>query len=131
MKKLCKIIPLLITSIFTLGGCKYSSSYSALSMVRTNTSKSASMSFSSFKGRMVFNMKWSGNEDELLTYSASITTGAATIYYDDGNDKTELFHIDSDETITSSKGGFEKGTLYIIVETSERCEEGYFRFSIN
>lgn len=116
--------------LFTLVGCnKYSSHYKAMAMVRTNTSKSASLKFSNLEGTIVFKLKCE-SESEKINYSAKLENGGAKVFYDCNGTKTELFSINSGDDINDVGGELQKGTVYIIVETSGTCEEGRFNFEV-
>ncbi len=128
MKCLMVILSVLIISGLT--GCgKYQSNYSAVMHVHTNDSESGSMSFSEFEGTESFKLKCT-DSDQKLKYSGKLSKGNATVYYDNGGNKTELFKVSSGEEIDSTLEGLEKGDLYIIVETDEKCEEGNFSFEL-
>ena len=112
-----------------LSGCGgYSSHYKAIMFVHSNTAKSASMSFMSFEGTMVFILKYEAPEQ--LKYSAKLEEGSATVYYDCDGTKTELFSLKAGEEIESAFSPAGKGKLYVIVETSGECKEGNFKFDI-
>ncbi|MGN1100325.1 MAG: hypothetical protein ACI4S9_08245 [Christensenellales bacterium] len=131
-KRLLKALTVaLFTSLLlTFCGCSgYSSSYRAVAFVHSNTTKSAFMSFSSFEGSMVFKLKCE-SEDEKITYSAKLDGGSAKVYYDCNGTKTELFSVDSGDEISDIGGTLQKGTVYIIVETSETCRNGRFDFEV-
>ncbi len=117
-------------SLLTLSGCgKYTSHYKAVAFVHTNTTKKASMSFSSFEGTMVFKLKCE-SDDKKINYSAKLENGSATVFYDCNGTKTELFSINSGNDITEIGGVLQKGTVYIIIETSEVAEDGCFNFEV-
>ena len=131
MKKHLIIISIIVL-LFCLTGCvKYSSSYSAIASVRTNTSDTASYSFSSFKGRMVFKLKCKADSIGQLSYSGKLDQGSLTVYIDHDDAKRELFSLNSGDSISSSLSGISKGTVYIIIETDGKCEDGSFRFDLN
>lgn len=116
--------------MLSLNGCgKYSSSYKAVGFVHSNESTSSFMTFESFEGRMVFKLKSTGEGD--LKYTAKLETGSATVYYDYSGGKTELFSVKSGNELVSRGGYIEAGTVYVIVETEEKCINGDFRFSID
>lgn len=131
MKKHLSVLAIIVLSFFCFVGCvKYSSSYSAVASVRTNTSDTASYSFSSFKGRMVFKLKCKADSIGQLTYSGKLDQGSLTVFIDHDNAKRELFSLKSGDSISSSVSGISKGTVYIIIETDGKCEEGSFRFDL-
>ncbi len=128
MKKALSIC-LILLLLLALPACgKYVNSYSAVGFVHSNSAKSAFMSFLSFKGRMVFRLSSSAEGD--ITYSASLESGHATVYYDSHGSKLELFSIEGGQQLDSHGGYIESGTVYIIVETDGSCTNGDFKFSI-
>ena len=134
MKKNMKILAAVIAvlCLLCMTGCgKYVSSHSAMGFVHTNHAKDADMSFSSFSGSEVFKMQVDAEAGGQIKYSAKLESGAATVYYDTDGTKKELFSIKAGENVDDAGGELVKGTLYIIVETSESCGNGEFHFSIN
>ena len=123
------VIPALLLTC--LSSCvRYSSHYMAVGFVHSNTPDSAAMSFSSFEGTMVFKLKCEGRQGDCITYGAVLESGSAKIYYDCGDGKTELFEISSGCDLNDRSGELKKGTVYIIVETDEKCTEGIFSFLV-
>lgn len=119
-----------VSVLLMLAGCNsYSSHYNALAFVHTNTSKSASMKFSSFDGTMVFQLKCD-SADEKIRYSAKLDTGSAKVYYDCNGTKTELLSAGSGDDISGIGGELQKGTVYIIVEIPGKGQGGSFRFDL-
>ena len=58
--------------LIAFSGCnRYTSNYKAVAFVHHNATKNASMSFSSFEGTFVFNLKCESN-DEKIRYSAEV-----------------------------------------------------------
>ena len=129
MKKTLALLTALLL-LLSLAGCgRYVSGYKAVGFVHSNSSASASMSFLSFEGRMVFRLK-SPAEGE-LKYEAKLESGKAAVYYDFHGTKQELFTISGGEE-TASRGGYvESGTVYVIVETDGTCQNGEFRFGVD
>lgn len=116
--------------LLPLSGCgRYSSHYKAVAFVHTNTAKNAFMSFSSFEGSMVFQLKC-GSADEKIYYSAKLETGSAEVYYDCDGTKTKLFSVNSGDDVSEIECVLQTGTVYIIVETSEPCKNGRFDFNV-
>ena len=104
------------------------SSYRATMLVRSETSGSARMSFMTLNGRIVFTLRSGGSD--AVGASARVETGSATVYYEAGGTKTEWFTVTAGEEVEYSAGPLEKGTVYVIVETDGKCEEGSFRFEV-
>ncbi len=98
----------------SLSGCdRYTSSYNAMMLVRTNTAKSASMSFSRLEGTIVFKLKCD-NADEKIHYSATLENGNAKVFYDSNGTKTELFSLGACDEINEIGGVLQKGMVYIL-----------------
>ncbi len=114
--------------MFMTGCGEYASSYKAVGFVHSNSRSSANMTFYSLEGRMVFKLKPSAEGD--IKYTASLETGSATVYYDYAGVKSELFSISGGEDIEGAGGYIEAGTVYIIVETDGKCQNGAFRFDL-
>ncbi len=115
--------------ILSLAGCgRYSSSYRATLLVRSETPDSSYMSFSTFDGRMVLRMK--SAEGQRLRYEAELGDGSMTVYYDCGSGEDELFRLRSGEVQNGETEPLKKGTVYIILETSGKCSDGVFTFEI-
>ncbi len=126
MKKSFSILILFMISLTALVGCsKYVSHYSAMMLVTEQSSKAGSINFSSFSGNKVFTLKSDGH----LNYSAKLEEGSATVYYDDGK-KVELFSIRGGEEIRPSSINVGSGTVYVIVQTNEKCKDGKFSFDV-
>lgn len=133
MKKLTSAIIAMITLVlcFMLSSCgnKYTSKYSATLMVSTNTSNKASISFDSFNGTYVMQLKTNGTDEVFITYEATLGEGNVKVYYDFNDEKLSLFEIETDgfvkektETFTGNK------KIYIIIESDGKCNEGSFSF---
>lgn len=127
MKKNLLLAILVAICLVCLAGCsKYTSHYSALMMVTTNTSKTASISFSSLDGTRAFKLKSDGH----LNFSAKLGEGSATVFYDSNGTKTELFTIRGGQEIEPSVITVNPGTVYVIVQTDGKCREGRFSFDV-
>lgn len=127
MKKNLLLAILVAICLVCLAGCsKYTSHYSALMMVTTNTSKAASISFSSLDGTRAFKLKSDGH----LNFSAKLGEGSATVFYDSNGTKTELFTIRGGQEIEPSAITVNPGTVYVIVQTDGKCREGRFSFDV-
>ena len=130
MKRIITIALLTVITIaacLSLTGCgRYTSSYVTTMCVKTDDS----VSFSSLKGTVVFTAKCDGEEGRKIKYSAKLGTGSFTVYYDSDGTKKELFTIGAGESVEASGGELVKGTVYIILETDGKCEDGKFSFEI-
>ncbi|MBR5949307.1 MAG: hypothetical protein IKZ82_11785 [Clostridia bacterium] len=118
-----------LTMLLCFFGCGgYTSKYKAVGFVHSNDSESASMSFHTFDGTMVFKLHTTRESD--IKYSAKLESGSATVYYDWAG-KQELFSVKGGEELDSRTGYVDNGTIYIIVETDGECMNGEFSFSIH
>ena len=127
MKKLIPVLVLILLALTCLVGCsKYTSRYSAVLLISTGTSKSGSINFTTFSGTKVFKLKSSGQ----LNYSAEIGSGSAAVYYDCSGTKTELFSIGAGQKVGPSSIAVTPGTVYVIVETDGKCQDGKFSFDV-
>ena len=129
------VMVLMILSILSLTACgKYNSSWNATAFVHSNTSKSASMSFWKFEGTIVFKLKCKDSGKEVLKYSGKLDgkekNGTITVYYDDDGTKKELFSLKNGESVEATLDKLNEGTVHIIVETDNRCENGELEFNI-
>ena len=120
MKKNASLI-ILLTMLLSLCSCgEYVSSYSALGLVKSQTSHSCEASFLSLNGKLVFKLKKSdqGNEGD-ISYSVQVEKGEINLYYDIYGSKQELAHVVAGENVTSRGGYIEGGkTVYIFIEAT-------------
>ncbi len=133
MKKFASVIIAAVTLVlcFTLSACgnKYVSHYSAMLMVKENTSNKASVSFDSFSGTLVLKLKNKSADEVFISYEATLGEGNIKVFYDFNDEKLNLFDIETDgsvdgktETFTGNK------TIYIIIESDGKCSDGSFSF---
>ena len=133
MKKFVSAILAAVTLVlcFTLSACgnKYVSHYSAMLMVRTNTSNQASVSFDTFSGTYVMHLNNKSADEVCIDYEGTLREGNIKVYYDFHDEKLNLFDIGTDgsvdgktETFTGNK------TIYIIIESDGKCSGGSFSF---
>ena len=106
MKKVMLIMLAVVIYALCLAGCSpYTSKYNAFAFVHSNTSDSASMSFSEFEGTMVFKLECNGGADAKICYSTKLKGGSATIYYDHDGTKQKLTSaVEGDQNKGSAKG---------------------------
>ena len=121
MKKIASLI-ILLTMLLSLCSCgEYVSSYSALGLVKSQTSHSCEASFLSLNGKLVFKLKKSdaGKEGD-ISYSVQVEKGEINLYYDIYGSKQELAHVVAGENVTSRGGYIEGGkTVYIFIEGTD------------
>ena len=121
MKKLLTLT-LILSILFSLCSCgKYTSSYRAIGLVRTQSSHSCKTSFHSLTGRLVFKLKGSnaGKEGD-ISYSIRVDRGELYLYYDIYGTKEKLAEVKAGESVTSRGGYIESGKdVYIIIEAAD------------
>ena len=125
------IVAMMLVMCFTLSACgdKYTSSYSATLMVRTNTANEASVSFDTFNGTYVMKLKNKGDSEAAITYNIALKEGKIQVYYDYDGTKLHLFEIENDHSTTGKlKAPANSNTIYIIIESESKCSEGNFSF---
>jgi len=129
MKRITAGILLVLIPMILAGCAPYVSSYRAVAFIHSNEADSAFMCFSSFEGRMVFNL-YCGKTERQLSWSASLEEGSAAVFYDCGGEKTGLFSVSSGDDIPDTSGPMVTGTVYVIVETDGPCQNGEFDFKL-
>lgn len=133
--KMKKIVLTLFALLFVITGltgcCKYVSHYSTVGHVCSSGPDSAWTSFIKFEGTEVFKLKYSSGKPARIQYSGELETGRLTVYYDCEGRKAELFSLRSGDKVNAYSDPFVSGTVYVIIETTEKCENGDFNFEIN
>lgn len=132
MKKFVLFVAVCIMIAGNLTGCsvnKYTSHWNAVAFVHSNTSQKANMSFSSFEGTIVYKLNCKG-EGETLHYSSTLESGSADVFYDNAGEKVLMFSVKGGSDADGLVSDLQKGKIYIIVETTEKCTEGQFKFEI-
>ena len=135
MKKVVGVIVAVLALVlcFALSACtnKYSSHYSSTVMVSSNTSKEASVSFDTFSGTYVMQLKNQGADEVYISYEASLEEGNIKVYYDFNDEKLDLFEIGTDDSIKGKTEAFTSNkTIYVIIESDGKCSEGSFSFAL-
>lgn len=88
------------------------------------------MSFASFEGTIVYELNCK-DENETLHYSSSLEYGSVDVFYDNDGEKVPMFSINGGADTDGFVSDLQKGKIYIIVETTEKCREGQFKFEIS
>ena len=99
-------------------------------MVSTNFSNKASVSFDSFSGTYVIKLKNNSPDEAFLTYEATLGEGNVSVYYDFNDEKLNLFEIEADGSVDSKTEAFTGKTVYIIIESDGKCNDGSFSFAL-
>ncbi len=98
-------------------------------MVRTNTSNKASVSFDSFSGTYVMQLKNNSADEVFIAYEATLREGNIKVYYDFNDEKLNLFDIEANCSVDSKTETFTGNkTIYIIIESDGKCNDGSFSF---
>ena len=134
MKKVARVIiiaTVILILCLTLCACgsKYTSKYKAMLMVESNTSNKASVSFDTFSGVYVAQLKNTGNNEVFISYNATLKAGNIKVYYDFNDEKQTLFEIGADGAVEGKTEAFTGNkTIYIIIEADGECGTGSFSF---
>ena len=133
MKKFVKVFiaTIMLAFCFTLSACgdKYTSSYSATLMVKTNAANEASVSFDTFNGTYIMKLNNKSGDKAFITYSITLKEGKISVYYDYDGKKLHLFEIENDDFTTGKLNlPTSSKTIYIILESDGKCNEGSFSF---
>ena len=117
---------MMLSLLITLCSCsKYTSSYKAIGLVRSNTSHSCEASFHSLEGQLVFKIKKtdSGTAEGDISYSIQIDEGEIRLYYHIYGTREELAQVKAGESVDDHGGYVESGKpVYIIIEASEKTK---------
>ena len=124
MKKFISIIITLSLLLIFCSCGSYVNSYSALGLVKSQTSHSCNTSFLSLNGRLVFKLKCPHKStDGNIKYSVQVDKGELYLYYDYLGVKEELAHVKAGETVENIGGYVEAGkSVYIIIEATETAK---------
>ena len=127
MKRTVRIFFILasIAVVLMLGGC-YSSSYNAVGFVHSNTPHEGYMDFYRFEGRMVMKLKADAGK---LHCSGRLESGDITVSCDNEGEKKKLFTLSSGEQLERAFDFPAGSSVYILVETEGRCENGDLSFT--
>ena len=124
MKKILLWI-MILSFLTTLCSCdRYTSSFKAIGLVRSQTSHSCEASFYSLEeGQLVFKIKKSDRSEGNIAYSIQVDEGELRLYYDIYGTKEELAHVKAGESVDDVGGYVEsEKTVYIIIEAIEKTQ---------
>ena len=127
---------MLILTLIVLCSCgEYVNNYSATILITSCHDDEASMKFDTFKGTYNFKLKRNGDVEHTLDLDADLAQGEINIYVGINGEKDLLRTIKGgesyDETITlDSKYNNEKA-IYVIIESTDKCADGDFKFKYN
>ena len=135
MKKISFALVLIFSLIMLCSRGGYVKSYSAAVLITSCQGDEASMKFDAFKGTYNFKLRAGGVDDRTLDLEANLAEGEMHIYNGVDGEKELLRTVGGgescDETITlDDKYDYEK-TIYVILESTDKCVDGDFKFEYN
>ena len=135
MKKVCFAL-LIVLTLATLCGCSgYVKNYSATILITSCHGDEASMEFDTFSGTYNFKLKREGALEHTLDYEASLEEGEMKVYIGVDGEKELLRTIKGgesyDETIILDNKYDNEKTVYVILESTDKCVNGDFEFEYN
>lgn len=119
MKRIITVI-LLLSMMLTLCCCdRVVSSYSAIGLVRSQSTHKCESSFYSLSGRLVFKIKPTEGGGE-INYSLRSDNGEIRLSYDIDGERVELATVGGGEAL-EGVGGFVNGgvTVHVIIEAEK------------
>ena len=135
MKKIGFILVLILTLTLLCGCGVYVKNYSATILITSCQGNEASMEFDTFKGTNNFKLRREGIAEHTLDFEASLAEGEMNVYIGVDGEKELLRTVKGgesyDETITLDDKYDNKKTLYVILESTDKCVDGDFEFEYN
>lgn len=135
MKKSCILMVLLLTVIMLCSCGGYIKSYSATVMLTSCSGDEASIKFGTFKGTYNFKLTRDGRAEHSLDFEGSLAEGEMNIFIGVDGEKELLLTVKGgesyDKTIMLADKYDNERTVYIILETADKCVGGDFEFEYN
>ena len=135
MKKACLVLVLILTLVMICSCNGYAKNYSATILITSSQGDEASMEFSTFNGTYNFKLKGKNDSDHTLDFEASLVEGEMKIYVGVDGEKELLRTVKGgesyDETITLDDKYDNERTVYVILESTDKCLNGDFEFEYN
>ena len=135
MKKVCFALALLLTLVMLCSCGAYVNHYSATILITSCQGDDASMEFDTFKGTYNFKLRRDGVAEHTLDFEASLAEGKMNIYIGVDGQKELLLTVKGgesyDETIALDNKYDNEKTIYVILETVDKCVNGDFEFEYN
>ena len=135
MKKVCLALLTMLTlgMLCSCGG--YVKNYSATILITSCQGDKASMEFDTFNGTYNFKLRRDNMAEYTLDYEASLAEGEMNIYIGVDGEKDLLRTVKGgefcDETITLDDKYDNEKTIYVILESVDKCVDGDFEFEYN
>ena len=135
MKKVCFVLALILTLTMFCGCSGYVNSYSATILITSCHGDEASMEFGSFKGTYHFKLRRDGDARHTLDLEACLDEGEMNIYIGVDSERELLRTVKGgesyDETIALDHKYDNEKTIYVILESTDKCIDGDFEFEYN
>ena len=135
MKKFCFILILIFALVMLCSCGGYVKSYSATILITSCHGDEASMEFDTFKGTYNFKLRRDDDADHTLNLEASLAEGEMNIYIGVDGEKELLRTVKGgescNETITLDNKYDNEKTIYVILESVDKCADGDFEFEYN
>ena len=135
MKKIGFVLVLMLTLALLCSCGGYVKKYSATILMTSCQGDEASMEFDTFKGTYNFKLRRDGDAEHTLNLEASLAEGEMNVYIGVDGEKELLLTVKGgesyDETITLDDEYDNEKTIYIILETIDKCVDGDFEFEYN
>ena len=132
MKKVCFVLVLILTLVMLCSCGGYVKSYSATILITSCQGDEASMEYDTFKGTYNFKLRRDGAAEHSLDFEASLTEGEMNVYIGVDGEKELLRTVKGgesfDEAITLDDKYDNEKTIYIILESIDKCVDGNFAF---
>ena len=135
MKRICFVLVMILTlgMLCSCGG--YVNNYAATIMITSCLGDEASMEFDTFKGTYHFKLKRDGDAENTLDLEASLADGEMNVYIGVDGEKELLRTIKGgescDETISLDDKYDDEKSIYVILESTEKCVDGDFEIEYN
>ena len=132
MKKISFALVLILTLSILCSCNGYVTNYSATFLITSSIGDEASMEFRTFKGTYNFKLKSGDLTENTLDFEANLSEGEMNVYIGVDGEKELLRTVKGgeaydEEIILDSKYESEK-TVYIILQTVDKCVKGEFDF---
>ena len=135
MKKFVILLALMLVLLMLCSCGGYVKSYSATVLITSCRGDEASMEFSTFKGSYHFKLKRDGAAEHTLDLEAELGEGEMNVYIGVDGEKELLRTVKGgesyDETITLDAKYDNEKTVYVILESTDKCVDGDFEFEYN
>ena len=135
MKKFSFILVLILTLLMLCSCGGYVKNYAATILITSCQGDEANMEFYTFKGTYNFKLRRDDDAEHTLDFKSSLAEGEMNIYIGIHGEKELLRTVKGgesyDETITLDDKYDNEKTIYIILESTEKCVDGDFEFEYN